>query len=525
MNFLLLSCFLQSLFQAFVWATCCPQVQQAVLSCQIFRSLGAHYKPEAAVAVLERLVPLLESGGVQDSKLTRELVLVFDHLASAMTRDEMLEIPLLFWAAVALLNTDCESHYSLGIKVVRRFMEALLSDEAADVSVSQTLIGAVPREWGTFRGFQHLVVGGFVSEASEEDAVCVLSFMLSSPLRPPEEPDSFAFISAALIEVVWLAVNGCLPLEEPKRALLKAVAARLASAAESRRLGALASACSQLAGGSLLGEAEFMHLVEDQVAKASCSSAQEAPALALLLGVAESSPRYRFSGAAIRLSYCIAHKASSTLFANVQTAAVAAALFGPLVGVVSEHLSLDMHAAEPWKRQARDLLAWVARHSPVRKAGRPLSQIAPIAPGLPNAGFPFRPFPGAGGHNASAALAQALSELKRIAGLRSSTAQQEKFFGIAAADGSVPPRGESPSFGSLRGRSESTGSFVERSPLLDPIDPAAALPSTSSKPLGFPTFRGFEEMLAGLKAHATKEKWVSSAVAPTSSSPSPPPTL
>jgi hypothetical protein len=182
-----------------------------------------------------------------------------------MSKRDAVIFPQFFWASVALLHTDCEQHFSLAVRLVRILL-GLLSDEEGFTAIA----GAMPGAWKPFTGFQHLLVGGFVSEQAESDVVIVLSMLLSIPASVwTTEDDPFQFFAALLVLSVWLSTDA--PLN--KSVIAIAVADRLSNAASARKMSSIAAACRKLVEGSTIKAEEFLSDVEDSIAKAICASA------------------------------------------------------------------------------------------------------------------------------------------------------------------------------------------------------------------------------------------------------------
>ena len=377
--------------EAHMWAVGCPQVVQAIRSCQIYRVLATDFTMEQVQTLLERTAPLLASDDIKEIRLASEGLRALEHIARLMTREQLLcEYRDFFWAACATLYSDCEEHFTLSVKLIGALLEklpdigdpkvfALLCSSSSSPTRSgrrrtSSVGGAgggrsnssssTSRNRGvSFRDYESLVLYGFICSTAQDDIANVLSTLLSAQ---HDGEDELTMFSAALIVLtLWLSENS-VKCPRSRRSLVKEVASRFYAALAAHGAENAEQSYARLVGWKYTARRDFITDIERAIVSIVCSNPETATcALALLLGIADTPVCGKYLDVAMHIASKIVDSAPPGFMQEFPTPAKASCVFGPLATMIADKHPPEYPQAAPWRDLAIDMVFWVIKNSPL----------------------------------------------------------------------------------------------------------------------------------------------------------------
>jgi hypothetical protein len=176
--------------QALSWAVNCPSWHISGRSFQIYRALHPSMTRDAQNDLLECLLRTLATSRRNPRESlpqSIEILLTFQSLVKSMSSQKLILFPQLFWAAAALAQSDYEQHFFHASQLLLDLLERI---NFGDRYVQNVFGASVPKDWHpSFPGLQPLVLRGLFSEPNEVKTVQLLSLLTLIPYNDLIHPD------------------------------------------------------------------------------------------------------------------------------------------------------------------------------------------------------------------------------------------------------------------------------------------------------------------------------------------------
>lgn len=197
--------------QALSWAVNCPSWHISGRSFQIYRALWPSMTRDAQNDLLEALLRTLATtrrNARESLPQSIEILLTFQSLVKSMSSQKLILFPQLFWAAAALLQSDYEQHFFHASQLLLELLERI---NFGDRYVQNVFGASVPKDWHpSYPGLQPLVLRGLFSEANEAKTVQLLSLLTLIPYTDLIHPDAThlsRFMTNLLALLPYLCAN------------------------------------------------------------------------------------------------------------------------------------------------------------------------------------------------------------------------------------------------------------------------------------------------------------------------------
>eukprot|EP01122_Echinamoeba_exundans_P011512 TRINITY_DN4599_c0_g1_i1.p1 TRINITY_DN4599_c0_g1~~TRINITY_DN4599_c0_g1_i1.p1 ORF type:complete len:3193 (+),score=542.19 TRINITY_DN4599_c0_g1_i1:78-9656(+) len=197
--------------QALSWAVNCPSWHISGRSFQIYRALHPSMTRDAQNDLFECLLRTLATSRRNPRESlpqSIEILLTLQSLVKSMSSQKLILFPQLFWAAAALAQSDYEQHFFHASQLLLDLLERI---NFGDRYVQNVFGASVPKDWHpSFPGLQPLVLRGLFSEANEVKTVQLLSLLTLIPyndLIHPEGGPLSRFMTNVLALLPYVCAN------------------------------------------------------------------------------------------------------------------------------------------------------------------------------------------------------------------------------------------------------------------------------------------------------------------------------
>ena len=163
------------------WSTSCPVRHVACRSFQIFRCVLNQVSLDVAMLadMLNRLSNTIAEEHVDYQTFSMEILTTLKAVIGALTRQDILGFPQLFWATCACLDTIHEREFLETLGMLRQFLDKV---DLSDPAVVKILKDAKPKEWqGEWGGVSSLIYKGLRSALTQEKSLALLDRLIALP--------------------------------------------------------------------------------------------------------------------------------------------------------------------------------------------------------------------------------------------------------------------------------------------------------------------------------------------------------
>jgi len=179
---------------ALTWTTTCPFQHLANRSAQILRALKPTLMQQMLADILTRLSEMLSSTRDDSQIFALELLITVEHFIDSLENSKLILFPQLFWASVAILQSNIRHEFVRGIKMLSHLLDRIdITDESVRnvlmsnvcflhfyfifISLKQPLL-QLPLDWQPpFTGIQPLVLKGLQADDSDATVAMTIQFL------------------------------------------------------------------------------------------------------------------------------------------------------------------------------------------------------------------------------------------------------------------------------------------------------------------------------------------------------------
>ncbi|KAJ6259267.1 hypothetical protein Dda_6166 [Drechslerella dactyloides] len=151
---------------ALQWATNCPVRHLACRSFQVFRCLldAADLDQPMLGDMLARLSNTIADNSPDIQSFAMEILITLNAIVGALTTEELMHFPQMFWATVACLHTIHENEFMEVLSLLEKHLDKIDLSREENTNV---LFSMFPSNWdGSFEGLQGLMVKGLRSSVA-----------------------------------------------------------------------------------------------------------------------------------------------------------------------------------------------------------------------------------------------------------------------------------------------------------------------------------------------------------------------
>ncbi|KAL1303542.1 hypothetical protein AAFC00_006915 [Neodothiora populina] len=161
------------------WATLCPVRHVACRSFQIFRSILNSLDHQMLADILMRLHTTIADTDHDCLPFSREILITLRAIIDALTAEDIIQYPQLFWTTAACLNTIFEQEFHESLAMLDKLLKKI---DLSDPAVIKLLKENQPPGWvGEFHGLQELVYKGLRSSVCLDRSLDILERMTKLP--------------------------------------------------------------------------------------------------------------------------------------------------------------------------------------------------------------------------------------------------------------------------------------------------------------------------------------------------------
>ena len=240
---------------ALLWATSCQIRHLACRSFQIFRCIPTPMGPTMLGDMLARLQNTIAADDIDVQTFSMEILTTLKTIIEALSTDELMQYPQLFWIVCACLDTVHEREFQETCIILDLLLEKIDFDHPTQVA---RLVEKRPPLWvGDFEGIQPLLYKGIRSSVCMEHALKLMQLLVVLPSNELLGDDSrLAFTLLANLPRFLQSFN-----QELKDPALITAAETLAAVAQDQNATDLAEVLSDFASGRFRLEMDFLSQV------------------------------------------------------------------------------------------------------------------------------------------------------------------------------------------------------------------------------------------------------------------------
>ncbi|KAI9801765.1 MAG: hypothetical protein M1825_003137 [Sarcosagium campestre] len=161
------------------WATSCPVRHVACRSFQIFRCILTSLDQSMMADMLARLSNTIADDESDYQTFSMEILTTVRTIIGALSEQDLLQYPQLFWTTCACLNTIHEREFTESLAMLSQFVDKV---DLGDETVVTLLTDSMPPKWeGSFDGVQPLIYQGLRSSGALDESVALLDKLAPLP--------------------------------------------------------------------------------------------------------------------------------------------------------------------------------------------------------------------------------------------------------------------------------------------------------------------------------------------------------
>lgn len=197
--------------KAHACATSCAISYYAGRSFQVMRIFRSGTSQKSLDSVLLRLVDVAADNGSDIQGYTKEILLTLESIvihihAKAYVEEDAMVVPYIFWAAVALLESDYEEEYHLAVRILLSIEKTKYLDSPEHIKMISRLYEQF--EWEQdFVGFYVLVCKGLASCLAGADSFTLCWSLLTMAKDDVLDPNPQASFTCAVVVMLIAVVS------------------------------------------------------------------------------------------------------------------------------------------------------------------------------------------------------------------------------------------------------------------------------------------------------------------------------
>lgn len=161
------------------WATLCPVRHLACRSFQLFRCILTSLDQSMLADMLARLSNTIADDESDIQTFSMEILTTLKTIIRALSPNDLLQYPQLFWSTCACLNTIHESEFVESLAMLESFIDKV---DLGRQDVVNLLVDTIPAKWeGEFDGVQRMVYPGIRSSLSLDRTLVLLDKLAPLP--------------------------------------------------------------------------------------------------------------------------------------------------------------------------------------------------------------------------------------------------------------------------------------------------------------------------------------------------------
>ncbi|KAJ6200357.1 cell morphogenesis N-terminal-domain-containing protein [Bipolaris maydis] len=161
------------------WATSCPVRHIACRSFQLFRCILSSLDQQMLSDMLARLSNTISDEESDIQTFSMEILTTLRTIIEALTPEDLIQYPQLFWTTCACLDTIHEGEFMESLLMLDRFLDKL---DLGNEDVLRTLEQSCPEKWeGKFEGLSQLTYKGIRSSLCLDRSLRILERLVVLP--------------------------------------------------------------------------------------------------------------------------------------------------------------------------------------------------------------------------------------------------------------------------------------------------------------------------------------------------------
>ena len=151
---------------AITWAVNDPSIHITERSLQLYRALSPSLNERVLNSLVAKLVQSIQSRSPVNIQISFEIMATLKIVPKSTPRDELIQLPQLFWTASSMLNSVVFSEFICAVELVSALVDQM---KVHSEDMQKSLLSTIPQSWSPpFKGIIPFLLKGLCSPKTEE---------------------------------------------------------------------------------------------------------------------------------------------------------------------------------------------------------------------------------------------------------------------------------------------------------------------------------------------------------------------